>query len=182
MNENNFSPLDMDPFRKEWEKKKTNPTDPESKEHRNRDEKIQTLTIPGLEKPLYYYSGYSAYFLSDLNKIKVEKQFRTFEDDEGEEWKEGAEFEKIMTACQEQIDNQVRDNGDQPFEIDFGYNFDERLKKMNLLDSAEGYGHFYYLPKEYERDVLKYNEHVVAKAKKEAAEEFAKQVRDINLN
>jgi len=177
MKENNFSPLDMDPFKKEWEKKNEDAKPLEVNEGKKKT--IERVVIPGISRPLFTYDGYGAYFLKNLPVLKI--QDRLSEIEEGEEWKGGGELEDFLAKCSEAIESKIQVEGDKPFEVKFQYGIADILKERGIAIASEG-SDFYYLPEEYGRDVDRFNEYVIDEVKKEASDDFAKQVRNINLN
>ncbi len=179
--ENNFNPLDMEPFRNEW-KNKLNNGEVQEKAEKNSLETIQEVSIPGLEKQLFFYSGYSAYFLKDLNKVKLEVEHDLFRLEEGDEWKQDTMINSLSEAIKEKIQKTIKEKGDKPFELDFSYDVEDKIKEMYVTNPGGSYGRFYYIPEDYSRDVERYNAHTINTVKKEASEDFAKMVKDINLN
>ncbi len=180
MKENDFTPLNMDPFKKEWEKKNNQPNKEESES--SSDETIHQFKMEGMETPIVAHSGYSAYFLKDLNKLKIETDSHMFEYEDGDEWKEHLILNEVAKQIEKQVREHIKEKGDTPIELVFFSDFADKLYEFGILKTKNFYTHFYYLPKEYDRDIEKYNSYIIETKKKEAAEEFAKQVRNINLN
>ena len=169
----------MGPFREEWKKKEKNPTNSEEGKEGLRNVKIKEVSLPGLESSIVFYDGYDAYFLKDLEKVKLETEYEIF-DQEGEEWKEGREIEEFTAEINEKIKEHIKTKGDKPFEIGLKYGLEEKLKQ--LISSKDSYGRFFYIPKSYKSDVEKFNDHVEKSVAKEASQDFADLVKDINLN
>ena len=178
MNKNEFQPIDLKKVREQVEKERI-----EKKE----DQEQKSVFVEEREllgMPFYFYSHYDApFFLEDVKEISI----NTLDNIEGidpsdlsgEEWKKQELTEKVQVA----IEQKINESKEVPLKISFSWKTRDLLQEFNLIPKKLDYStSIFYLPEGYKNDVEKFNNHALAKMKKQGQERLARMISDINPN
>lgn len=76
----------------------------------------------------------------------------------------------------------IQKNGDKPFQINIYSSDINKLKELGSIKSERYTSNLFFIPEGYEEQIKEYNEYVKKEIEKNAADEFAKGVQNINYN
>ena len=171
-----FKPLSFKKFKKEFNiVKKSNNENKESRYY----SLLKKIQIEGISDILYCSSGSVPYFLDDIDKVEMKEKYDGSEDEDGEKWK------TLITEnndWQKQINKMKHKNQNEPFEISFSYGDEKFLEKSGIINSENFGTKIYYIPKQLETEVERYNKYTEGNINKQAEDEFASLTKNINFN
>lgn len=179
MNEQNYNPMNLGKFKNAVEKKLAGD---HGEREWNRNPTIENIKLEGIKQTLFVSEGNVPYFLQDLEELKLSSPKTDYDEDyESEGWKSIGGGADMSVIWQEEIEAQISKDPARAFKIDLPYDTRQELEKKGVLPKG-AYMSIYYLPKDLEKDVAKYNVYAKEKQMKDAEQAFANNMSNINLN